>query len=265
MEILSKLPITTIRNCRCVCSNFRNLISDPEFAELHLPTSKPHLLYRGDVCTDDTLFTLNLPEGLEVLSSCNGTNQYKVLRFLTPSMGLIKLEAEINTLGTDLWRRVGDAPRYMHWYSGGCFLNGALHWIVHGTENRFESMCCFDFGKERFQPFPGPSNFRGLRVESMNMGVLKDGLSVFYRTTIQTLDLWVMKDYAVFASTLIGTFLLFGKNIIVESKASVLADVGCHLAFSLLQCSFSFTCPLQAPSRQKLCEGASGRWWSRNE
>ncbi|XP_058210491.1 F-box/kelch-repeat protein At3g06240-like [Rhododendron vialii] len=243
MEILSKLPITTIRNCRCVCSYFRNLISDPEFAQLHLPKSQPHLLYRGDECTDDTLFKLNLPEGLEVLSSCNGliclylprtynpyyvwnpvvgervivpqtekaffgqcgsgfgfcsgTNQYKVLRFLTPSTGLIKLEAEINTLGTDLWRRVGDAPLYLHWYSGGCFLNGGLHWIVHDTENRFESMCCFDFGKERFQPFPGPSKFRGLRVDSMNMGALKDGLYVFFQTTIHTLDIWVMKDYAV--------------------------------------------------------------------
>ncbi|KAI8558118.1 hypothetical protein RHMOL_Rhmol04G0064300 [Rhododendron molle] len=258
MEILSKLPITTIRNCRCVCSYFRNLISDPEFAqlhlptsqplllyrsELHLPTSQPHLLYRSDACTDYTLFKFNLPEGLEVLSSCNGlicfylprtynpyyvwnpvvgervivpqtekaffdqcgsgfgfcpgTNQYKVLRFLTLGTGLIKLEAEINTLGTDLRRTVGDAPRYLHWYSGGCFLNGALHWIVHNTENRFESMCCFDFGKEQFQPFPGPSNFHGFGVYSMNMGVLKDGLSVFYQTTIHTLDIWVMKDYAV--------------------------------------------------------------------
>ncbi|KAG5551595.1 hypothetical protein RHGRI_009866 [Rhododendron griersonianum] len=98
---------------------------------------------------------------------CSGTNQYKVLRFLSSSVGfgspgIIKLEAEINTVGTNLWRGVGDAPLYLHLYSGGCFLNGALHWIVHDTENCFESMCCFNFGKERFQPFPGPSQFRGL-------------------------------------------------------------------------------------------------------
>ncbi|KAE9456307.1 hypothetical protein C3L33_11805, partial [Rhododendron williamsianum] len=134
------------------------------------------------------------------------TNQYKVLRFLSSSVrfgspGLIKLEAEINTVGTDLWRRAGDAPLYLHLYSGGCFLNGALHWIVHDTENCFVSMCCFDFGKERFQPFPGPSQFRGLpgqlQVEMMKMVVLKDGLSVSHHAASDMLEIWVMKDYAV--------------------------------------------------------------------
>ncbi|KAF7146029.1 hypothetical protein RHSIM_Rhsim04G0041900 [Rhododendron simsii] len=279
MEILSKLPMSTICNCRCVCSYFRNLISDPQFAQLHLSTSQPSLMF-WDRRWDCIVHLIELihpcldPVGannryaprilrfkpkcdvptaeLEVLSSCNGlicfywprtynpyvicnpvinehvivpqmekvffdqcgsgfgfcsrTNQYKMLRLLSPSIGfgvpgLIKLEAEINTVGTNLWRRVGDAPRYLHWYSGGCFLNGSLHWIVHDTENCFESMCCFDFGKERFQPFPGPSQFRGLpgqlRVEMMKMGVLKDGLSVFHHPNCYMLDIWVMKDYAV--------------------------------------------------------------------
>ncbi|KAE9456308.1 hypothetical protein C3L33_11806, partial [Rhododendron williamsianum] len=40
-EILSKLPISTICNCKCVCSYFRNLISDPQFAQLHLSKSQP--------------------------------------------------------------------------------------------------------------------------------------------------------------------------------------------------------------------------------
>ncbi|KAF7144756.1 hypothetical protein RHSIM_Rhsim04G0042000 [Rhododendron simsii] len=281
MEILSKLPMTTICNCRCVCSYFRNLISDPQFAQLHLSRSQPSLLLRsyyeresslclvesidpcvvdsginGDIRVSDKALlkfkpNCDLPiKGLEVLSSCNGiiclykprsydpyvicnpvvdeyvivpqvekgsicgsgfgfcsgTNRYKVLRFLSLSVGfglpgLIKLEAEINTVGTNLWRGVGDAPLYLHLYSGGCFLNGALHWIVHDTENCFESMCCFNFGKEQFQPFPGPSQFRGLprqlQVDTMKMGVLKDGLSVSHHPGNDMLEIWVMKDYAV--------------------------------------------------------------------
>ncbi|KAH7844594.1 hypothetical protein Vadar_029725 [Vaccinium darrowii] len=272
MEILSRLPITTIRNCRCVCSAFRNLISDPHFPQLQLARAQSSLMLRfpmcfvesidpfvdsgvnGDICiSTNTLLKFkpksDVPmQGLEVLSSCNGlicfygpgtynpyvicnpvineyvivpqtekvlsinvgsgfgfcsrTNQYKVLRLLSPSKGFwSKLEAEINTLGTNLWRRVGDGPPYLHWYSGGCFLNGALHWIVHDTENCFKSMCCFNFGKEQFQPFPGPSEFCGLRgqlkVDKMKMGVLKDDLSVFHHSTNDRLDIWVMKDYAV--------------------------------------------------------------------
>ncbi|XP_058210461.1 F-box protein At3g07870-like [Rhododendron vialii] len=277
MEILSKLPMTTLSNCRCVCSYFRDLISDPQFAQLHLSRSQPSLFLRSycsnssmylvesiHPCVVDSVGDVHIPydtllkfkpkseapaKGLEVLSSCDGlicfygprtynpyvvcnpvigeyvivpqiekynfdqcgsgfgfcprTNRYKVLRFLCPSrgFGLLRLEAEINTLGTNSWRRVGDAPRYLHSYSGGCFLNGALHWIVHDTENCFESMHCFDFGKERFQPFPGPSQFYRflgqLRVNSMKMGVLKDHLSISHNPTDDVLDIWVMKDYAV--------------------------------------------------------------------
>ncbi|KAH7843566.1 hypothetical protein Vadar_018282 [Vaccinium darrowii] len=287
MEILSKLPIFTICNCRCVCSYFRNLISDPQFVQLHISRSQPSLMIRSsrifhfsmylvesiDTCVVDSgvngdIFVPNITilkfkpkfdlptdllevvatDVLEVSSSCNGlicfywprtynpyvicnpvineyvivpqvekgffdhcgsgfgfcsgTYQYKVLRFLSSRIGFgPKLEAEINTLGSNLWRRVGDAPLYLHCYSGGCFLNGVLHWIVHDTENCFESMCCFDFGKEHFQPFPGPYQFCGvpgqLRVDAMKMGVLKDSLSVFHHPTNDKLDIWVMKDYAV--------------------------------------------------------------------
>ncbi|KAG5551591.1 hypothetical protein RHGRI_009862 [Rhododendron griersonianum] len=113
----------------------------------------------------------------------------------------MRLEAEINTVGTNLWRGVRDAPLYLHSYSDGCFLNGALHWIVHDTENCFESMHCFEFGKERFQPFPGPSQFYRilgqLRVDTMKMGVLKDHLFISHNPTDDMVDIWVMKDYAV--------------------------------------------------------------------
>ncbi|GLT37105.1 hypothetical protein SLA2020_114410 [Shorea laevis] len=39
MDILSRLPITTLVTCRCVCKRFLHLISDPEFAHLHLTRS----------------------------------------------------------------------------------------------------------------------------------------------------------------------------------------------------------------------------------
>ncbi|XP_058211428.1 F-box protein CPR1-like [Rhododendron vialii] len=102
--------------------------------------------------------------------------------------------------------RVGDAQRCLHWYPGGCFLNGSLHWIVYDTESCFTLMCCFDFGKERFQPFSGPSQLcgvsglHGVSLEQINVGVLKDGLSVFHRPTNYTLDMWMMKDYAAMES-----------------------------------------------------------------
>ncbi|KAF7144519.1 hypothetical protein RHSIM_Rhsim04G0041000 [Rhododendron simsii] len=89
----------------------------------------------------------------------------------------------------------------LHWYPGGCFLNGALHWIVYDIESCFKSTCCFNFGKERFQPFSAPSQLSGVfgqpgvLLERIKIGMLKDGLSVFHRPTNYMLDKWVMKDY----------------------------------------------------------------------
>ncbi|KAG5551594.1 hypothetical protein RHGRI_009865 [Rhododendron griersonianum] len=149
-----------------------------------------HLGDKGFLCHRDSGFGF-----------CPETNQYKVLRLLYPSLGfgfgslkLIQYEAEINTVGTNLWRRVGDAPYNLQLYWGGCFLHGALHRIVHDPENCFESMCGFDFGKEQFQPFPGPSQFHGLPGQ-MKLGVLKDGMSLYHRPSDYMLDIWAMKYY----------------------------------------------------------------------
>ncbi|KAH7864913.1 hypothetical protein Vadar_028288 [Vaccinium darrowii] len=227
MEILSKLPIFTICNCSTINGN----IPIPSNT---LPKFKPKcdVLTEGlDVlssCNGLIFFHCTWTYGPYVICNpvineyvivpqirkafyrhfgsgfgfCSGTNEYKVLRFLSPSLGCgSQVEAEINTLGTNLWRRVGEAPLYLCGYSGGCFLNGALHWIVHDTKNYFQSMCCFDFGKGRFQPFPVPSKFHGLpgqiSVDAMSLGVLKDGLSLCHRPFDYTLHIWMMKDYAV--------------------------------------------------------------------
>ncbi|KAL8239355.1 hypothetical protein R6Q59_015922 [Mikania micrantha] len=39
VDILSRLPVKTIIHCKCVCSNWRNLVSDSHFADVHLSRS----------------------------------------------------------------------------------------------------------------------------------------------------------------------------------------------------------------------------------
>ncbi|GLU08282.1 hypothetical protein SLE2022_252030 [Rubroshorea leprosula] len=46
MDILSRLPITTLLTCRCVCKRFLHLISDPEFAQLHLTRSAVSIMIK---------------------------------------------------------------------------------------------------------------------------------------------------------------------------------------------------------------------------
>uniref|UniRef100_A0A5B7BCA3 Putative F-box and associated interaction domains-containing protein isoform 1 n=1 Tax=Davidia involucrata TaxID=16924 RepID=A0A5B7BCA3_DAVIN len=280
MDILTRLPLKTILNCRCVCTSWRNIISDPHFTKLHLSVSPAVLMFpiksyenlyvvvdsveaysigvgglNDDVVRvpDNAFLKFNpkfdIPD-LQVLSSCNGliclyeprtynpyyicnpmmseyvvvpqikkdlfvlagsgfgfspkTNQFKVLRFSLPlpKTGLpsLKLETEINTLGTNLWRQVGNPPSYLHWFSCGCFLNGGLHWIVHDPDNHFKSVCVFDFGEEQFWPFPGPSQLvanHNETVNRMNMDLLGGCLAIYHYSSDHQFDIWLMKDYGV--------------------------------------------------------------------
>ncbi|MBA0664738.1 hypothetical protein Goklo_004699, partial [Gossypium klotzschianum] len=94
LGILSRLPIHDLLHCRCVCKRFISLISDPEFAGLHLSISplciliktKPlqksrkglHLSHIYAVGASFQVSKLNLhpnlmyPLGIFLISACNG-------------------------------------------------------------------------------------------------------------------------------------------------------------------------------------------------
>ncbi|XP_076918370.1 F-box protein At3g07870-like [Bidens hawaiensis] len=45
VDILSRLPVKTIIHCKCVCKNWRNLVSGSRFANVHLPRSPAGLVF----------------------------------------------------------------------------------------------------------------------------------------------------------------------------------------------------------------------------
>ncbi|XAR69489.1 hypothetical protein NMG60_11001091 [Bertholletia excelsa] len=283
-EILARLPMKTIRDCRFVCKQLREIISDTDFVNLLLSRSPSTLMlssiYNSEIYFvepesldpfvvdgDHNVDTIVSPNSLlkldpefdlpscrwDVLGSCNGlicfwnprtngpyhiynpvmneymivpqaekycfapagsgfgfcpeTNQYAVLRLLYPAPrfgvpGVLKLEAEIITVGTNLWRKLGAVPCSLHLPSSGCFLNGAFHWIVPDIHNRFEYFCCFDFRNELFHPFPGPSlsvDDHNMTVYSVDVVLLGNCLSIYFRSIYDTdrLDIWVMKNYGI--------------------------------------------------------------------
>ncbi|XP_073145979.1 F-box protein At5g18160-like isoform X2 [Henckelia pumila] len=53
ISILSRLPIRTIISCKCVCKQFLNLLSAPEFVTSHLSLSNPGLVIRQYGVKDD--------------------------------------------------------------------------------------------------------------------------------------------------------------------------------------------------------------------
>ncbi|KAK2648582.1 hypothetical protein Ddye_016071 [Dipteronia dyeriana] len=85
MDILSRLPVKTILQCKCVCRTWFNILSDPYFAQMHLVTAPVSVLLltnlqQRSICNDDflvPLLRLNRigkvsADRLSLLTSCNG-------------------------------------------------------------------------------------------------------------------------------------------------------------------------------------------------
>ena len=292
-DILSRLPVKKIIHCKSVCKNWRMLVSDSYFVNLHLSRSPANVMIRhelgdpSDFDSDSELEDWDEPGALKwleikgeqddthlhhdiimnidlnlvpvfqdsnvlLVGSVNGliclwqygpipeydntsicnpitkeyvilprqkyyriapagivygfgvslhTKEYKVIRIF---QGNITAEttyphisqAEVYTLGTGLWRRLGHVPYWFSGSPGGAFLNGCVHWVVLDRDSP-EKLCSFDFDNETFQLFPSPpSNELVGDIRYQTLGILHGFLSLT-DTSHYKFNIWVMKDYGI--------------------------------------------------------------------
>ncbi|KAL2920960.1 hypothetical protein RDABS01_012451 [Bienertia sinuspersici] len=124
------------------------------------------------------------------LGCCPVSHQFKVLRILKFNLSYLCV-AEIQTLGTNEWRTIGDSPVNDQLDMSGVFLNGSLHKYSY-TDNCIWS---FDFGIEQFWQVPTP--------DEMKREYYK-GVSVFYSCLCFTsfyengqFEIWLMREYGM--------------------------------------------------------------------
>ncbi|CAN0856124.1 F-box protein At3g07870 [Linum grandiflorum] len=135
---------------------------------------------------------------------CASTNQYKLVQTYEP----IEEDrgdddnvpaAEVYTLGTGQWRRIGDALASVEYasLSFDTFLHSSLHWIGSSEGRISDSLFCFDFEKEEFRELPSPSQLANDSSSSLKLGVLNGCLFAAFSRTDDPgkLQIWVMKDY----------------------------------------------------------------------
>ncbi|GKC74281.1 F-box associated domain containing protein [Tanacetum coccineum] len=292
-DILSRLPVKKVIHCKSVCKNWRELVSDSYFVDLHLSRSPTSVMIHhelgesSDVDFDSELDDWDEPGALKwleikgelddthlhhaivmnidlnlvpvfqdslvrLVGSVNGliclwqygpipkydntcicnpvtkeyvilprqkiyriaparivygfgvslhTKEYKVIRIfqgdITASTTYPHIsEAEVYTLGTGQWRRLGHVPYWISESDGGAFLNGCVHWVVRDRDTP-EKLCSFNFDKETFQLFPSPPSEElagDIRYETL--GILHGFLSLT-DTSRYKFNIWVMKDYGI--------------------------------------------------------------------
>ena len=137
------------------------------------------------------------------LGFSTGTNQYKVVRIITRFWvrfegGLNNYHstvAEVHTLGTSSWRRIGDGPYSRRKLGFPTFLNGFLHWLCIDKGGP-ECIVSFNLDNEQFQSVPPPPCLARGIWRNTSLGVLRGCLCVCLATSeSDPFDLWVMEEY----------------------------------------------------------------------
>ncbi|KAL7211814.1 hypothetical protein ACSBR2_014635 [Camellia fascicularis] len=140
------------------------------------------------------------------------TNQYKVIRMFDQQECQLTREpisgrgiysrrvAEIHTLGTGSWKRIGSAPHSTYSYKlrAATYLNGTLHWF---DINNTDYIISFDFDNDEFKSFPPPPHERShvcySEKPNMSIGALRGQLCVCDSSYFEYIELWVMEKYGV--------------------------------------------------------------------
>ncbi|XP_074363875.1 F-box/kelch-repeat protein At3g06240-like [Apium graveolens] len=119
------------------------------------------------------------------------TNQLKLLGFYRKNKG--RLEADIQTIGTDTWRSLGEIPCHHYGYELPVFLNGHCHWLDY----RNAVINCFDAEEEVFRVIQTPPCFK--KYAWFNLGSLDGCLCLSLSTlgSVSDFDVWVMNEYGI--------------------------------------------------------------------
>ncbi|XP_075647143.1 F-box/kelch-repeat protein At3g23880-like [Castanea sativa] len=138
------------------------------------------------------------------------TNDYKVIKIYSTSEPYIErhaeLQAEVYTLSSDEWRRVGIPLNLLRLiYPTSCssdtFVSGALHWVAWIKEDfgsRSRKILSFDVNNEKFGEIAIPY---GGKIHPQILAVIKENLAFIssefcYASGIRY-GIWVMGEYGV--------------------------------------------------------------------
>nr|XP_011463645.1 PREDICTED: F-box/kelch-repeat protein At3g23880-like [Fragaria vesca subsp. vesca] len=148
---------------------------------------------------------------------CPTSEVYKVVVFTSPSEGTDHEEVKVLTVGSGVWRSIGNCVYHFGYQPYGVYVNGFLYWIVQTSEG-CASICAFDIERECFRELPLPPC--SLKKSVISIGVLEGWLSVFVGSR-SNIKVWMMKDYGVEESCT--------KQIVIKASSSgILAEMLGH-------------------------------------
>ncbi|XP_058005350.1 F-box protein At3g07870-like [Hevea brasiliensis] len=233
LNILSRLPTPSLLNAKLVNRSWQNLAEDPILIDLHFThmaanNTNPCLILHGDHPIQNQLYALyfypnnsnvglvkriSLPQYLILTSQPLAMAETKEYKYLKISHGTKNVrgcrricaypqsKAEILTVGSPIWRSLGQISYNLVQSPSQIMVNGKLHWVnspfIHPRRNN--RLISFDLADEKFQMVPNPDSAGFERHGSHRLKLVTIGgcLSVVLNINYGSFEIWVMKEYGV--------------------------------------------------------------------
>ncbi|WRX09697.1 F-box domain - like 10 [Theobroma cacao] len=229
VDILSRLPITSLVQFKFVCRGWRALAQDPLLAGMHLSwkaDSNPCLILHCDFPIRNQLYFVDLSahnQDKEKLPKSRQypdqevvfgfgfhpkTKEYKVVKIVyyrntsssyNRARRIIypQSDVQIFTLGSSAWRSLGKVSYQFVRRPSEALVSGRLHWV--SRPRRYypaRRLMSFDLADEQFREVPKP-DCGGLNRCNFHLSVLRGCLAAAVYGNYGKLEIWVMKDYNV--------------------------------------------------------------------
>ncbi|PNX56562.1 hypothetical protein L195_g049944 [Trifolium pratense] len=129
----------------------------------------------------------------------HSSDSYKVVafyihEFVINGNRVMKIIVKVHTLGTNSWRRIQDFPsRSFCEDSSGKFVCGTINWLTYRDRtSSLKTIISLDLETESYLEIVQP-NSEGNNYS--RIGVLRDCLCLFSRSSDTFTDIWLMKEY----------------------------------------------------------------------
>ncbi|KAJ0111492.1 hypothetical protein Patl1_01885 [Pistacia atlantica] len=192
VNILSRLPVTSLLHCKLVCRAWRSLSKDPHLVSMRFSCvgeNDPSLILHCDYPIQNQLYSLDLSahdeDNLRLLKSIEFpirevafrfgfgshpiTKEYKVLKIVyhrtkprtvrnPDQIYRPESQVQIFTLGSPAWRSLGKIPYVLYEISSQVLVSGRLHWQTWPQRiGPDRSLISFDLADEQFRVVPKPT------------------------------------------------------------------------------------------------------------
>ncbi|GKB34692.1 F-box associated domain containing protein [Tanacetum coccineum] len=213
-DVLSRLPVKTIIHCKCVCKNWRQLVSDSYFVNLHLSRSPAGIMIHHDSSPQKTVFLhMDDPGVIKWWEIEDDMRLYHdpVMNFdlgVLPKKIDVRGMRSVNVETTQSCSLLAESIPY------GTFLNGtSIHWIVL-NEDSPEKLYAFDIDNETFQLFPSPPEEKLVWVMK-EYGIKRSWHKevVIKQTNMAKVDWWMAQPLALLEGSKDGTILMLFSGV----------------------------------------------------